>query len=249
MKIVLIGGTSGIGRALAHEFLARGDELLLTGRSAEEVERVTADLRVRHGQRDPVVHGAVFDVMDLPQRRALIDRAVGCLGGLDGIMVTVGEIGDRALARSDADYARTIQEINYQAPADLLDAAANYFEAHPGEGRFLAAVGSVAGDRGRQSNYHYGSSKAALHAHLQGLRHRMHAAGTHVLTIKPGLIDTPMVFGRDDLIFLVSAERAARDIVSALEGGTNELYTPWFWRWIMLAIRVMPEFLFRRMKV
>ncbi|MEM7165416.1 MAG: SDR family NAD(P)-dependent oxidoreductase [Planctomycetota bacterium] len=254
MKIALIGGTSGIGRALADAFLARGDELFLTGRAPEEVERIVADLEVRHGVP---VYGAILDGADVEHRRRVLDNARQRLGGLDGVIVTFGEIGDRQRARTDSAYARKLHDINYQAPADLLEEAAAYFEANPvrvapglsQQPRFLAAIGSVAGDRGRQSNYHYGAAKAALHSHLQGLRHRMHAVGTRVLTVKPGLIDTPMVFGRDDLVFVVSAERAASEIIEALDKGTNELYTPWFWRWIMLVIRLLPEFIFRRLKV
>lgn len=249
LRIALIGGTSGIGRALADALVARGDRLFLTGRAPEEVERIVSDLEVRH---DAKVYGALFDARDLEQRQQLIQRAVHELHGLDGVIVTFGEIGDRQRARNDAAYARELHDVNFQAPAELLDDAGAYFENHPaihGQQRFIAAIGSVAGDRGRQSNYHYGASKAALHAQMQGLRHRLHDSGVHVLTVKPGLIDTPMVFGRDDLVFVVSAQRAAADIVSGIDRRKNELYTPWFWRWIMLGIRALPEFLFRRMKV
>ena len=124
---------------------------------------------------------------------------------------------------------------------------ANYFEKR-GEGT-LAAISSVAGDRGRQSNYVYGTAKAAVNTYLQGLRNRLYSKGVHVLTIKPGFVDTPMTAHLRQGPLFASADRVARDIVKAIEKKKCIIYTPWFWRWIMLLIRLIPEPVFRRLKL
>jgi short-subunit dehydrogenase len=128
-----------------------------------------------------------------------------------------------------------------------LSILANYFEKR-GEGT-LAAISSVAGDRGRQSNYVYGTAKAAVNAYLQGLRNRLYSKGVHVLTIKPGFVDTPMTAHLKQGPLFASVDQVARDIVKAIEKKKCIIYTPWFWRWIMLVIRLIPESLFRRLKL
>jgi decaprenylphospho-beta-D-erythro-pentofuranosid-2-ulose 2-reductase len=116
-------------------------------------------------------------------------------------------------------------------------------------GGTIAAISSVAGDRGRKSNYLYGAPKAALSVYLEGLRYRMSAHGVHVLTIKPGFVDTPMTFGRTPKALTASPHRVARDIHRALQRRRSVLYTPWFWWWIMLIIRMIPAPIFRRMSI
>ena len=129
----------------------------------------------------------------------------------------------------------------------LLNLAADHLtEAGAG---FICGITSVAGDRGRQSNYIYGSSKAALGVYLQGLRDRLSGAGVTVTTIKPGFVDTPMTFGRPGLTGLASPQRVARVIRRAIEGGRAVVYVPWFWRWIMLFLRLVPERIFRRLPI
>jgi short-subunit dehydrogenase len=129
----------------------------------------------------------------------------------------------------------------------FLTLLANYFEKR-GTGT-LAAISSVAGDRGRQSNYIYGTTKAALSTFLQGLRNRLSSKNVHVLTIKPGFVDTPMTAHLKRGLLFATPEKVAQDIIRAIAGKKSVLYTPWFWRWIMLAIKMIPETIFRKLRL
>jgi short-subunit dehydrogenase len=168
------------------------------------------------------------------------------MGGLDGLLVAVGMLGDQSRAETDHDHLRDIIEINYGAPASLISAAARRFEER-GDG-WIAVLSSVAGDRGRPSNYAYGSAKAGLAAFLEGLRGRLHGSGVHVLTVKPGPTDTKMTFGMDDPPPLMAEpERVAKRIVWAIEKEKDLCYTPPIWRYIMAAIRLLPSPVFKRL--
>ncbi len=140
-------------------------------------------------------------------------------------------------------------EINLTSAVVLLSLFANYLEDR--RSGYLAVISSVAGDRGRQSNYTYGAAKAGLTAYLQGLRNRLYRSGVHVLTVKPGFVDTPMTHGRvnPDSPLVASPARVARDIDWAIRRRRNVIYTPWFWRPIMLAVRLVPEFVFKRLRL
>jgi len=129
----------------------------------------------------------------------------------------------------------------------VLDPIADHL-ARVGRG-FICAVSSVAGDRGRQSNYLYGSTKAALSTYLQGLRNRLARSGVRVVTVKPGFVDTAMTFGRPGMFLVASPQRVGRDVFRAVRRGRCEVYTPWFWRGIMAAIKAIPEPVFKRMKL
>jgi short-subunit dehydrogenase len=140
-------------------------------------------------------------------------------------------------------------DVNYTSAVSLLGLAAAHFASK--KTGCICAVSSVAGDRGRQSNFLYGSTKAALTAHLQGLRNRLFRAGVAVVTIKPGFVDTAMTWGLVNPAspLVASPKRVARDMARAIERRANVVYSPWFWRWIMAIIRAIPEPLFKRMKL
>jgi short-subunit dehydrogenase len=223
----------------------RGAALYLAARDAEETERIGRDLRVR---TDAEVAWGPFDATDPETHAEVFDVAEAALGGLDGVIVAVGWLGDAERAQRDAGYARRVIDVNYTGVVGLLTEAANRFEAQ-GHGQ-IAAFSSVAGDRGRASNYVYGSAKAGLSAYLEGLRARLHRRGVHVLTIKPGPVDTPMTFGMDDPPPLMAdPETVAADVVEALEARADVLYTPGIWRVIMAVVRAIPEAVFKRLGV
>ena len=136
---------------------------------------------------------------------------------------------------------------NFTAAAICLAHLANDFETR-GEGGIIG-IGSVAGDRGRQSNYPYGAAKAGLSVFLQGLRNRLAPAGIHVLTVKPGFVDTPMTQGLDGLFLVAPPAKVADDIVRAYTKKKDVLYTPFFWRWIMLITKSIPERIFKKLKL
>lgn len=245
---VILGPTSGMARALALELLAQGKSLILAGRNPEEIERIGTDATLRHGGD---VRTLAFDAQDtdaladLPKRcQELNDGALP-----DGVILCYGIMPTQEESEQDPATLRRVLEINFVSAAVTLQAFASAF-AERGSGS-IAGISSVAGDRGRQSNYIYGASKAGLSAFLDGLRNRMTPHDVHVLTIKPGFVDTPMTHGLINPKSPLTAqpEQVARDIVRALERRQGTLYTLWMWRWVMLIIRSIPDSLFRRMKL
>jgi short-subunit dehydrogenase len=156
---------------------------------------------------------------------------------------------DQAEAQADVQRIRRTYDVNLTSAASVLEPIAAHM-AERGTG-WIAAVSSVAGDRGRQSNYLYGSAKAGLTAYLQGLRNRVHHHGVDVLTIKPGFVDTPMTHGLldPDSPLVASPDRVAKDIDRAIRRRRSKVYTPWFWRGIMAIIRNIPEAIFKRLKL
>lgn len=243
-RLALVGSTSGIARALARELALRGAVLHLGARDVEEASRDARDLEVRAGV--PVTWSR-FDALDTAGHRPFLEEARARMGGLDGVIVAFGRLGDQERARTDFAYARELLDLNFTAPASVLCEAAEVV----GEGGFLLALGSVAGDRGRQSNYTYGAAKAGLHVYLQGLRNRLAPRGIRVITIKPGVIDTPMTFGMGlkGGLLASSPETCARGIVKALLAGREEAYVPGFWAAIMAIVRNIPEPVFKRLNM
>jgi len=157
-------------------------------------------------------------------------------------------MGDQLRVRSDTSELERTLATNFTGAAIVLSHLANYLEKLD-EPAGIIGISSVAGDRGRQSNYVYGAAKGGLSLFLQGLRNRLSTTAVHVLTVKPGFVDTPMTEGLDGLFLVASPERVATDIVRAYESRRDVLYTPWFWRYIMLAVRLIPERLFKKLKL
>jgi len=241
-RVLVVGVTSAIARAVAGEFASRGHDLVVAGRNPEELEAVASDLAIRHGV---AVDARVFNALDFDAHEELMASSVD--GGLTGIVVALGYMGDQQDGQSDFAMARRVVDTNYTAFVSLLERAAAYLESQ-GNG-FICAISSVAGDRGRQSNYLYGSAKSGLDAYLQGLRNRLHPSGVSVTTVKPGFVDTRMTYGMPGLFLVASPEAVARGIHRAIRRRKGVVYLPWFWRFIMLLIRSIPEPVFNRMKL
>lgn len=241
--MVVLGATSGVGRALADRLAADGCRLVLTGRRRGEVDAVAADLRIRRGIEVSahVVDALAFD--DHPRAMAACLDDAG--DELAGVVCCIGYLGDATGADADDAEARRIIDLNLNACVSLLEPAARRLGARGGG--FLCALSSVAGDRGRRSNYRYGAAKAGLNTYLQGLRHRLGPAGVRVVTVKLGPVDTRMSYGRREAVMAIAPERAARAIHRALRRGPTTVYVPARWGPIMLAIRSLPEWIFRRL--
>lgn len=241
-RILLTGATSGIGRAVARALAARGAQIVLASRSATEVSRLAADLRHRYGAQ---VASETFDALDCASNRALIDR---CLeeGALDGVILCHGVMFEQAEAEADPRLAWEMTTVNLTSPIAILEAVAPHFEAR--RSGWLAAVSSVAGDRGRRSNALYGAGKAALDTYLEGLEARLSGFGVRVTTVKPGPVDTRMTWGRDAPL-VVKPERVARDLLRGVRRGRSVVYTPWLWRPIMAVLCILPRRLFRRLPI
>ena len=243
-NVLIIGATSAIAEALARQLAQRGVRLVLWARSQKKLEIIAADLRVRH-------HASVsieaFDFGDFAHHMVALERAITAGGELDVAVLCHGSLGNQPACQMDFNVAEQELRINCLSALSFLTLLANRFE-HQGRGT-LAIISSVAGDRGRQSNYVYGTAKAALNTFSQGLRNRLFARGVNVLTIKPGFVDTPMTAHLKKGPLFAAPERVAKDIIHAIEKKKCVIYTPWFWRWIMLLINLIPEPIFRRLKL
>lgn len=243
-RILIMGATSAIAEATAREFAASGDALFLVGRNADRLGAMADDLRLRGA---PQVETHLLDARQIEAYPALVENAATRLGGLDTALLAHGTLTDQARAQTDVDYLADEFRINAFSHMALCSALANRFEAQ-GHG-CIAVISSVAGDRGRQSNYVYGSAKAAVTAFTSGLRQRLHPKGVHVLTIKPGFVDTPMTASFKKGALWATPGQVATSIVRAVRAGRPVLYTPWFWWGIMQIIKNVPEAIFRKLKL
>ncbi|MBM3221362.1 MAG: SDR family oxidoreductase [Candidatus Rokubacteria bacterium] len=238
--VLILGGTSTIARAIAGELAARGFDLALGGRDLAELEAVAADLRVRHGVATTVHR---MDVLEMEHHATTLKA---CLTPeLRGAVLAFGYLGDQRRAESDAAEARRILDTNLTGSVLALDVVAAHLAR--GGGGFICALSSVAGERGRQSNYVYGAAKAGLTAYLSGLRGRLAPAGVQVLTVKAGIVDTRMSAGMPGAALAAPPAAVARAVVRAITRGRDVVYVPWFWRWIMLIIRLIPERIFKKL--
>ena len=243
-RVLIIGANSAIASALARRYAGRGARLLLLGRRADALQAAAADLRVRGAAEVGI---ELFEADAVDQHPALLARAWARWQGLDIALVAHGVLPDQAAAQASATVAVASFDTNARSVLSLLTTLANQFEAQ-GSG-VIGVISSPAGDRGRASNYVYGAAKAAVTTLCSGLRHRLHRSGVRVLTILPGFVDTPMTAGLPKGPLWAQPERVAADIEHALVSRNCTLYTPWFWRWIMLIVLHLPQALLLRSKL
>lgn len=244
---IIFGATSAIAAECAKLLVSEGDSVYLVGRNMEKLERLRKDLVVRANDRQKI-EAANADLDDQARHQELFDQAVASFGSLDRILIAHGTLPDQKQCESSVE--RTMQALNTNAlsAVSLLTIAANYLESR-GSGS-LVAISSVAGDRGRQSNYVYGAAKGMVTLFMQGLRNRLAKQGVQVLTVKPGFVDTPMTQGITKKGALwAQPDAIAKGIISAIHRGRNEVYLLWFWRWIMLIIKCIPENIFKKLSL
>ena len=243
-KVLIIGATSAIAQETAKRFAEGGDQLFLAGRNPEKLDALAADLRVRGAAK---VASMALDLNDFDRHATLVDMAYEALGGLDTVLIAHGTLSDQKACEQDFQVALRGYHTNFLGAVSLLTMLANRFEAQ-GHG-CLAVISSVAGDRGRQSNYYYGSAKGGLSVFLQGLRNRLAPSGVQVLTIKPGFVDTPMTVDFRKGALWVGPNTIAAGIHRAIRRRSDEVYLPWFWWGIMAVIKAIPERIFKRLKL
>lgn len=245
-SVVILGATSGVARSIARRFGALGYTVGLAGRDREELEILAADVRARCAVACSILP---FDATAFETHADFLDQCAQVFGELPGgVVLCFGYMADQALAQKDFEVARRTIDTNLTGAISILERFAAAYEAR-GNG-FIAALTSVAGDRGRKMNYIYGAAKAGLTAYLQGLRNRLHASGVRVTTIKPGFMDTPMTYGMSLPGPLVaSPEAAAKAMVDKITRGKDSIYVPFFWRYIMWIIKSIPERQFKKMSV
>lgn len=243
--ILVTGASSGIGRAVARRLAALGHPLVLAARDRAELERERAHLALASGVDAAAV---AYDASLEGAGRALWRDASAAAGApLEGLVVCTGEMTDEDAARGDLALARRMIAVNYASVVELCETAARELAAR-GAG-FVCVVGSVAGDRGRAANYLYGSTKAAVEAFAEGLRARLAPSGVAVVLVKPGLVDTRLAWGHPGAALAAPPERVARAVARAIAARRPVIYTPWWWRWVMLAIRLLPRPVLRRLPI
>jgi decaprenylphospho-beta-D-erythro-pentofuranosid-2-ulose 2-reductase len=242
MRVLIIGATSAIAGETAKAYAEDGSRLFLTGRNAAKLAAVGDDLRVRGAAQ---VHTAILDVSQISRHREVLDSAIATLGGLDVALIAHGTLPDQAGCQQRVADAVEALHVNFTATIALLTELANYFEGQ--RSGCIAVIASVAGDRGRQSNYVYGAAKGGVERFLQGLRNRLYRSGVAVVTIKPGLVATPMTAAMKQNPLFASARRVGRGIHRAIERRRDVVYIPWFWRPLMAVIKSFPERIFKRL--
>jgi len=244
-NILIIGATSGIAEAVARRYAEQGARLFLVARNSNKLRGVCTDL-VARGAKD--AQSFVMNANDSDRIPQMLDSAWTAFGTIDVALVAHGTLPDQNRTETDIPYAIAEFRTNAESVIACLAGLAGRFEPQ-GRG-VIAVIGSVAGDRGRASNYLYGAAKAAIDTYASGLRARLFKRGVHVLTIKPGFVATSMTADLNLPERLTATpESVARDIQRAISKRNDVLYTPRFWNWIMLIIRWIPSVIFKRMKL
>lgn len=242
-KIVILGATSGIALEVQRQLALRGCELLLVARSRQRLAEIQADLLAR-GARQVFICAA--DLASVQQHAAVFEFARCTLPDFDTVLLAYGSMHDQKESEESVDVLLGELQVNFVSATAILTLFAADLERR--RAGCLAAITSVAGDRGRRSNFVYGSAKGALSLFLQGLRSRLHPAGVRVITIKPGPVQTPMTDHLPNAARAADPARVATDIVRALERRSPDvLYTPKVWRYAMAAVRQIPETVFKRL--
>jgi decaprenylphospho-beta-D-erythro-pentofuranosid-2-ulose 2-reductase len=243
VKAIVLGGTSGMGRAIARALAARGDRVFLLGNEPEELVRSAADVSARHPEGASVGY-APCDLEQPSGFAAALDAADAALGGFDTVIVTAGMFASQAELERNSELARRLVTVNYAHTIVFCEQVRERLLARGGG--HLTVFSSVAGDRGRKPVGIYGSSKAGLSVYLESLDHKYHAAGLHVLCVKPGFVKTGMTAGLKPPPFAGEPEQVARDVLRAMDRGRPLIYTPHMWGLVMLVIRSLPRSVMRR---
>jgi short-subunit dehydrogenase len=242
--ILALGATSAIAEATLRIFAERGARFFLVARNADKLGVVAADLQTRGAAG---VATLVMDLDDTAAHPAMLAAATENLGTIELALLAHGILGDQQQAELSYPAAEAILGTNFMAPVSLITWLANYFEAsHQGS---LAVISSVAGDRGRKSNYVYGASKGALNVFLDGVRNRIDRSGVQVLTIKPGFVATPMTAHLPQNALFAHPSAVARGIAKAIAKRKDVVYVPAFWALIMLVIRAVPGRIFKKLNL
>src|SRR5262249_55374719 len=243
VKTVVLGGTSGMGRAIAQRLAERGDDVFLMGRDEADLARSAADLKARH----PTHAEVGFAPCDLERPEGFVtalDAADAALGSCAAAVVTAAMFATQDALEADVELTRRLVTVNYANTVVFCEHARKRLLARGG-GR-LTVFSSVAGDRGRKPVAIYGSSKAGVAIYLEALDHKFHSQGLSVLCVKPGFVKTGMTAGLKPPPFAGEPEQVARDVIRAMDSRKALIYTPGIWALVMLVIRFLPRFVMRK---
>lgn len=240
---IILGATSSMAKAFARAVSDHGANVFVTGRDMADLKAMAADCKMRGA---PSAEALKFDARDIKTFQPILDR-VTREEGMINVAVFVGSMPTQDTIDADPSLIAGTVVDNYAGPAAFLQLIAPEMELRGGG--TVAGVGSVAGDRGRIGNYVYGSAKAGFHTYLSGLRNRLTRAGGHVVTVKPGFVDTAMTWGLEGMFLVATPDKIAADILRAVDKKKNVIYTPGFWKIIMTIIKSIPEPIFKKLSV
>jgi decaprenylphospho-beta-D-erythro-pentofuranosid-2-ulose 2-reductase len=243
-KVLVIGATSAIAEHCAKLWAARGDALYLVARNEERLKTIAADLKVRGASQ---VDTYCTDLNDMNSHSELLDAAEAAMGGIDTVLIAHGTLSNQNACEQSVEETLAEIKTNALSAISLLTLIANRFEAQ--KAGTIAVISSVAGDRGRASNYVYGSAKAMVTAFTSGLRQRLHKSKVAVVTIKPGFVDTPMTADFKKGLLWAKPAAVAAKIVKAIDAKKSEVYVPAFWWVVMLLIKAIPISLFQKIRL
>ena len=243
-KILIIGATSAIAEHCARLWAVRGDALFLVARNQDRLNTIAMDLRVRGAGN---VSTYQLDLNEITGQQAMLDAADEALGGVDTVLIAHGTLSNQKACEQSVDETLAEIKTNALSTIALLTLIANRFESK--RNGTIAVISSVAGDRGRASNYVYGSAKAMVTAFTSGLRQRLHKSNVAVVTIKPGFVDTPMTAELKKGLLWAQPATVAAKIVKAIDQRKDEVYVPAFWWGIMAIIKILPDVIFKSVKL
>lgn len=241
-SLLILGASSDIARAIARKFASQGWDILLAGRDPELLSRDAADLRLRYKVN---AESLKFDALDFESHARFWD---GINQKPSAVACVFGYLGDQKISENNWAETKRVVDTNFTGAVSILNIAANYYESQ--KSGTIIGISSVAGDRGRMSNYIYGSAKAGFTAYLSGLRSRLSKSGVKVLTVKPGFVATRMTENLNlPALLTAQPDKVAADVFRAYKSGKPVVYTRRFWKWIMLVIIHIPERIFQKLKL
>lgn len=243
--ITIFGATSSIATAIYKIYAQKNCRILLIGRDPTKLEILKSDQQCRNVPAQILT--MVNELTGSIDFYQLVEDAWKLADGIDIAILAYGTLPDQKACENDFELLNDNFDVNFTSPAKLLNALASKFESQ-GSGS-IAVITSVAGDRGRKSNYAYGSAKAGLTTYVDGLRARLFNKSVNVLNIKPGFVSTPMTAHLSQGPLFAKPEKVAGDIARAIESRKNTLYTPFFWHFIMLIVKSIPEIIFKRLNM
>lgn len=242
MSVLILGAGSRIASEVAARYAERGETVVVAAHKKEEAELIAQDLKVRYGG---MAYGFAFDALDFESHAGFVSMVEETAGDLSTALIAFGTMGDQSESENDFHKAHKVIDTNYTGAVSVTECIAAHMSER-GTG-LIIGISSVAGDRGRQSNYMYGSAKGAFTLYLQGLRNRLFKCGVSVLTVKPGFVDTRMTYGLKTKIPVASPESVSKAILFAADHKLEQLYYPTFWWGVMTVVRHLPEAIFKRL--
>jgi short-subunit dehydrogenase len=244
-KILVFGATSKLAEETVRHIKGVGTKVMLVAQNQSKLDVIYKELKTWNPEVEYFTY--ILDALDFVNHQTMFDEAINKLGGLDTFFVAHGTLPDNEKIRKDATHTVKEFNINCLSVISLCTICSNYFE-NQRKGT-IAVISSVAGERGRQSNYIYGAAKAGVSAYLQGLRNRMFEFGVTVITIKPGMVKTPMTLGMPDSPLFAKPEKVGKDIFNAIKNKKDIIFTPSYWKIIMTIIKLIPESIFKKLKL